>query len=142
DLVVNTTGNGTLIFFNDGKGRFRQSSSVLNPGKGGKTLAVADIDGDGYLDFYVVNNRVSSLLDVPNARATFKKVDGKQTVETFNGRSMTNADLVDRFTIGPNGDFQENGEPDVLYRNVGGTNFVPVSFTDGNFLDEEGRRLT
>jgi hypothetical protein len=142
DLVVNTTGNGTLIFYNDGKGHFRQSPAILNPGKGGKSLAVADIDGDGYLDLYVVNNRVSSVLDMPNARATFKMVNGKQSVVTFNGRPVTDPDLVDRFTIGPMGDFQENGEPHVLYRNSGGTNFVAVPFTGGSFLDEDGRPLT
>ncbi len=141
DLVVNTTGNGTLIFMNDGKGHFRPSPTVLNPGRGGKSLAVADIDGDGYLDLYVVNNRVSSLLDVPNARVTFKKVNGKQVVATFNGRPTTDPDLLDRFTIGPGGDFQENGEPDVLYRNQWGTNFVAVPFTNGAFLDEDGKPL-
>ncbi|HTL55709.1 MAG TPA: FG-GAP-like repeat-containing protein [Candidatus Limnocylindrales bacterium] len=141
DLVVNTTGNGTLIFYNDGKGHFRQASPILNPGKGGKSLAAADVDGRGYLDLYIANNRVSSLLDMPNARATFKMVNGKQTVATFNGRPVTDPDLVDRFTIGSKGDFQENGEPDVLYRNLGGTNFAPVSFTDGSFLDEDGQPL-
>jgi hypothetical protein len=141
DLVVSTTGNGTLVFYNDGKGHFRPAATALNPGKGGKTLAVADVDGDGYLDLYIANNRVSSLLDVPNARATFKMVNGKQTVATFNGQPTTDPDLVDRFTIGPMGDFQENGEPDVLYRNIGGTNFAAVSFTNGNFLDEDGQPL-
>ncbi|HZR18099.1 MAG TPA: FG-GAP-like repeat-containing protein [Verrucomicrobiae bacterium] len=142
DLVVNTTGNGTLIFYNDGHGHFRQAPGVLNPGKGGKSLAIADVDGDGYLDVYVVNNRVSSLLDVPNARVTFRTVNGKQEVATFNGRPTSEPDLADRFTMGPMGDFQENGEPDVLYRNVAGTNFVAVSFTDGHFLDEAGHPLT
>jgi enediyne biosynthesis protein E4 len=141
DLVVNTTGNGTLIFYNDGRGHFTRAPTVLNPGKGGKSLALADVDGDGYLDLYVVNNRVTSMLEVPNARVTFKTVNGKQTITTFNGRPLTDPDLVDRFTIGPNGDFQENGEPDVLYRNLGGTNFVAVPFTNGSFLDEDGQPL-
>ena len=141
DLVVNTTGNGTLVFYNDGHGHFRQAPTLLNPGKGGKSIAAADVGGRGYLDLYIVNNRVSSMLDVPNARMTFKMVDGKQTVATLNGRPTTDPDLVDRFTIGPLGDLQENGQPDVLYRNVDGTNFVPVSFTDGSYLDEDGKPL-
>ncbi len=81
-------------------------------------------------------------MDIPNARATFERVNGQLMVATFNGRPVTNPDLVDRFTIGPKGDFQENGEPDVLYHNVGGTNFVAIPFTGGNFLDEDGRPLT
>ena len=142
DLIVNTTGNGTRIFFNDGRGHFKPASEILNPGRGGRSLAVADIDGDGYPDIYVVNYRSSSVMDVPNARVTFKVVEGKQTVDTFNGRPVTEADLADRFAIGPRGEFQENGEADVLYRNVGGTNFIAIPFTGGNFLDEDGRPLT
>src|SRR6266853_4465505 len=142
DLIVNTTGNGTRIFFNDGHGHFTPAPAIPNPPRGGKSLAIADIDGDGYPDVYVVNYRASSLMDIPNARATFKRVNGQLMVETFNGRPVTDPDLVDRFTIGPKGDFQENGEPDVLYHNVGGTNLVAIPFTGGNFLDEDGRPLT
>jgi hypothetical protein len=142
DLIVNTAGNGTLIFYNDGHGHFTPSETVLNPHRGGKSLALADIYGDGYLDLYVVNYRLLALMDVVDSRFTFKMVDGHQTVATFNGRSTTEPDLVDRFMIGPRGDFQENGEPDVMYRNVGGTNFSPVSFTGGDFLDENGLPLS
>src|SRR5262249_3213886 len=142
DLIVNTTGNGTRIFFNDGHGHFTPAPAVLNPGKGGKSLALADLTGDGYLDIYVVNYRVFAAMDVPNARATFKKVNGQLIVDTFNGRPVTDPDLADRFTVGPNGGFQENGEADVLYRNFGGTNFVALPFTNGNFLDEVGRPLS
>ncbi len=141
DLIVNTTGNGTRIFFNDGHGRFTPAPAILNPGRGGRSLAIGDVDGDGYPDIYVVNYRSSAVMDMPNSRATFKMVQGKLVVDTFNGRPVTDPDLVDRFTVGPNGDFQENGEPDVLYHNLGGTNFVPIPFSGGNFLDEEGRPL-
>ena len=141
DLIVNTTGNGTHIFLNDGHGHFRPMPKVVNGGRGAKSLAIADVDGDGYPDVYVVNYRASSVMDIPNARATFKRVNGQLRVETFNGRPVTDPDLVDRFTVGPKGDFQENGEPDVLYRNLGGSNLVPIPFTGGNFLDESGRPL-
>jgi hypothetical protein len=141
DLIVNTAGHGTWVFFNYGHGHFKPASPTLNPNKSGKSLALADVDGDGYLDLYVANYRLSALMDAVDSRFTFKMIDGQQTVATFNGRSTTEPDLIDRFTIGPRGDFQENGEPDAMYINGRGTNFVPVSFTGGNFLDEEGRPL-
>jgi len=37
--------------------------------------------------------------------------------------------------------YDENGEPDLLLRNDGDGHFKPVSWTDGSFLDEEGRPL-
>jgi hypothetical protein len=141
DLILNTAGNGTYVFANDGAGRFTARGPVLNPRRGGKSLALADVDGDGYLDAYIANYRVSALMDVADSRFTFKMVNGKQTVATFNGRPTTDPDLVDRFTIGPKGDFQENGEPDVFYKSAGGTNFVLHAFDGGSFLDETGRPL-
>src|SRR5262249_31760709 len=100
DLIVNTAGNGTLIFYNDGHGHFMPASAPLNPHKGGKSMALADIDGDGWLDLYVVNYRLEALMDALDSRFTFKMVDGKQTVATFNGRPTTDPDLADRFTVG------------------------------------------
>jgi hypothetical protein len=142
DLVVNTLGRGTHVFFNDGNGRFSHAPFVLNPGKGGMSLALADIDGDGFLDLYVANYRTLGLMDMPNARATFKRVGGKLEVETVNGRPTTAPDLADRFVVGPRGNVEELGEPDVVYHNQGGTNFVAISWTDGAFLDEDNRPLT
>src|SRR5919108_3966196 len=139
DLVVNTVGGGTHVFFNHGKGRF-ELRARLNGDKGGTSLAFADVDGDGFLDFYVANYRTSGLMDMPNARATFKQVEGRVIVETVDGRPTTEPELKDRFVIGPRG-IEEQGEADALFRNQRGTNFTPVPFTGGAFLDEEGRAL-
>lgn len=141
DLVVNTLGNGTRLFRNEGQARFVPFGEVLNPGRGAMTAALADVDGDGFLDLYVANYRTSALMDLPNARATFKTVEGRLLIETVNGRPMTAPDLTNRFRIGPRGAVEENGDPDVLYRNVGGSRFVAVPFTDGAFLDEDGKPL-
>jgi len=144
DLIVNSLAGGTHIFFNDGKGHFTEATKAapLNPNKGGMSLALADIDGDGYVDFYVANYRASALVDMPQAKFWLQKVKGKQVVATVNGRPVTEPDLANRFSVNAFGGIEEAGEVDVLYHNQGGTNFVPVSFTDGSFLDEDGRALT
>ncbi len=145
DLVINTIGNGTRIFTNDGKAHFTEltKNAPLNPGLGGMSLALGDLDGDGFLDLYVANYRTLALMDLPNTRFFLKKrPDGSQYVSTFNGRSATDPDLVNRFIITPAGGIDEQGELDAIYRNVGGTNFIPMSFTNGAFLDADGVPLT
>ena len=141
DLIVNSVGGGTHIFLNDGNGHFTESPLRLNSGKGGMSLALADIDGDGYLDLYVANYRTSALMDIPNAHATFKRVSGKVVMDRLDGRPTTEPDLTNRFVVSAELGIQEVGEPDVLYRNQGGTNLIPVSFTDGSFSDEDGKPL-
>ena len=139
DLVVNSVGQGTYVFYNDGQGKFAKAPTVLNQGRGGMSLAFGDLDGDGYPDLYAANYRTLGLMDIPNARATFKTVGGKPYVETFNGRPTTSPELTNRFVVGSRGGIEEQGEPDLILRNIGGTNFVPIA--KERFLDEEGRPL-
>jgi hypothetical protein len=141
DLVVNTLGQGTRLFFNDGRGRFTASAAPLNPGGAGMTAAIADVDGDGRPDLYVVNYRGGALMDLPNARATFRRQDGRVVVDTLNGRPTSAPDLTNRFSVNARGGLEEHGEPDVLYLNRGGGNFAAVPWTGGAFLDEAGRPL-
>jgi enediyne biosynthesis protein E4 len=140
DLLVSSTGGGTHVFSNDGKGRF-ESSARLNPNKGGTSLALADIEGDGDLDIYQANYRATMLQDMPQTQFRFGEKNGKKVIATVNGRPVTDPEFADRFAIGPMGAIEELGESHVLYRNLGSNNFVPLSFTNGAFLDEEGRLL-
>ncbi len=144
DLIVNSVGGGTHIFMNDGQGRFRQATppSGLNPGRGGTSLAIGDVNGDGYLDFYVANYRTVALMDQPETRFWLRNVNGRQVVAKVNDRPATEPDLVGRFRVNERGGIEENGEPDVLYFNVGGTNVASASFLGGAFQDEEGKALT
>src|SRR6266480_1907821 len=148
DLIVNSVGNGTWIYLNDGKGRFTPSDQVLNQGLGGTSLALADVDEDGDLDLYVANYRTSTIRDQPNTRFSIRTVNGKPQVSAVDGRPISDPDLKHRFDYSVamnagsgNFNLQENGEPDALYLNDGRGHFTPVSWTSGAFLDEYGKPL-
>src|SRR2546430_10267774 len=141
DLIVNPVGGGTHLFLNDGQGHFTELRPPLNPGKAGMSLALADIDGDGDLDLYIANYRADTIRDHPQTGLHGNTVNGKPVILSVNGRSVTEPDLIGRFTLSENGKIVEHGEADVLLRNEGGGKFTPVSFTDGTFLDEEGKPL-
>ena len=141
DLIVNSLGQGTAIYLNDGRGHFAKSQE-LNGGRGGTSLALADIDGDGDLDLYVANYRTWTFRDRPSSRVTVGNSDGRAGVTHFDGRPVTDPDLVGRFTMTPEGGFEENGDEDLLALNDGKGHFTPVSFTEGRFLDEAGKPLS
>lgn len=141
DLIVNTVGNGTLVFQNDGRGRF-SPLGLLNPGKSGTSLALGDVNGDGYLDLYIANYRSTALMDMPNTRFWFKMVNGQRVVDRVNGRSTTEPDLTNRYAVNASGGIEELGEPDAFYLSTRGTNFTQIPFTRGAFLDEGGKPLS
>lgn len=150
DLLVNSIGGGTHIFINEGKGHFTLSQQVLNPGRGGTSLAVADTDGQGKLDLYVANYRAATIMDAPGTRFTMRMVNGHPEVAAVNGRPLTDPEWTNRFAFKTRVDAQgrgrlareELGEPDMFYRNDGHGHFTPISWTDGTFLDQAGHALT
>ena len=134
DLLISTMGNGVLCFTNTGKGTFVECSvyaGTLSP-YGATTMALADIDGNGTLDLYVADYRAENSRD----RAEFDKVD----VVRVNGRLMVTPALQNRFIV-TDGKIQEYGEPDLVYLNDGKGHFTPLSWTNGAFLDENGKPL-
>ena len=147
DLLINGFGVGTRLLLNDGRGHFTDVTDAagLRSSTGATSLTLADVDGDGDLDLYVANFRPTTLLDQPSARFGMQVVNGRPQVVTFNGRAVIEPDLANRFVVDANGQVQENGEPDVLWRNDtppgGPPRFVAVSWTSGAFLDEAGRAL-
>ena len=148
DLAVNSLGGGTHLFLNDGHGRFTRPGPLLNPRLGGMSLALGDMDGDGDLDLYVANYRTSTIRDMPNTRFSISTTSPVARVSGIDGRPLTDPLWTNRFKFTilereGKGTFiyDENGEPDVLFRNEGAGRFVPVSWTDGAFLDEDGRPL-
>jgi hypothetical protein len=143
DLLVNGIGRGTRLFLNDGRGSFTEATAEygLTSKSAAMSLALADIDGDGYVDLYIVNYRTSTVGDEPEKRFRVNSSNGRYEISSVDGRATTEPDLVGRFTFNPSVGVIENGEPDVLYRNVAGKRFERVSWTDGAFKDREGRNV-
>jgi len=130
DLLVNALGGGTRLFLNDGQGHFTESTnSGLIRRRGSMSMALADVDGNGTLDVYVANYRTTTIrstgLDMLNV----------------NGRRMLRPQDRDDYELTPEGLVRERGEPDILYLNAGKGKLRPVSWTEGSFLDEEGKPL-
>lgn len=141
DLILNTHADGLRVLLNDGHGVFHPMPFHPSSPRGGHSISVADVDGDGWVDVYVCNYRKRALMDMPSARATFKTVQGVSIVATLDGRPTTEPDLTNRFTMSATGELEESGEPDVLYMNQGGTNLIELDWTGGHFLDEEGQLI-
>lgn len=144
DLLVTGLGNGVRLFANDGKGQFaeRTSEAGLQSKTGSMSMALADIEGDGDLDLYVVNYRPTTIKDVPTAQFRVEYIGGKPTITQLNGIPTTRPDLTNRFVLSPSGEVLEMGEADHLYINDGAGKFRREPFTSGRFLDEDGKPLT
>lgn len=143
DLLINTIGQGTRLFTNDGRGYFRESTEAarLTSHKGGTSLALADVNGDGYLDLYVGNYRNTTLRDLPFTRFRIQYIEGRPVVVLVDGRPVTESDLIGRYTVNEQRRIIEHGQADDFYINNGNGSFTRVPFTGGYFLDDAGNRL-
>jgi len=139
DVVLNTVGQGTHVWWNQGQGTFTVGP-VLNQGHAGTSLAAADADGDGDLDLYTANYRPTTIRDDPGGKFTIRPEATGHRVVSYNGRPTSDPDLVGRFVVGPSG-VKETGEPDTLFLNEGQGRFRAVSWTEGVFLDDAGKPL-
>jgi enediyne biosynthesis protein E4 len=150
DLIVNSLGGGTHLFFNDGKGHFTEGPKVLNQAAGGTSIGLADVDGSGRLNLYLANYRAATILDAPGTRFTMKLVNGKPEVAMINGKPLTDPEWTNRFEFRTGLDAQgrgrlareELGEPDAYFENDGHGHFTLASWTGGKFRDEAGRPLS
>ncbi len=130
DLLVNGVGRGTRLFLNDGKGHFHEvSGGGLVHKYAATTMALADVDGDGYLDLYVANYRTTTI-----------RTTGLPLLKRGSQLGVRPEDKED-YELTPQGLIVEHGEPHFLYLNDGHGNFQLVSWTNGAFLDEDGRQL-
>jgi enediyne biosynthesis protein E4 len=143
DLLVNSVGGGSRLFLNDGKGKFTEATNSGLVRKFGSTsFALADIDGNGTLDVYVCNYAAIKIEDRPNARFDSVMVNGRPVLTAIDGVPITSPELTNRYYVDSERIVRELGEADILYLNEGNGKFKPVPWTEGGFLDEDGKPLT
>src|SRR5262249_20218592 len=129
-LVGTYLGEGTRVFLNDGSGHFHDAQlKELEANTGSMSLALGDVNGDGWLDLYVANYGENTIRT--GMRITTRVVGGKEQVV---GRYRNRLKIIEGHLI-------EYGEPGALYLNDGKGGFRKMPWTDGTFLDETGAAL-
>jgi len=140
DLLVNSIGHGTRLFLNDGKGVFQEAANtgLLNR-YGATSMALADVDGNGTLDLYVANYATTKIEDRPNARFETKRAGDRLILSAIDGVPTSSPELTNRYFIDVERVVRELGEPDAFYLGDGHGKFKLISWTDGAFVDEQGK---
>ncbi|MCL4865186.1 MAG: VCBS repeat-containing protein [Gemmatimonadales bacterium] len=145
DLVLLATLGPNAIFLNDGTGRFTEHGADLGldvTGRGGTTIALADVDGNGTLDLYTANYKPYSPVDIisPQQRAPNQIVQqtGPTTYEVV-PEHRQDFKLVMRPDMGGL-NLTMRAEPDAFYLNSGGR-FTAVPMPTDRFRAADGRPL-
>jgi hypothetical protein len=144
DLVLVATRGPNAIFLNDGTARFteRRDLGVDPAGKGGSTVALADVDGNGTLDLYVANYKAYSYDDsVPPDQRPFPRIVRQTGPNSFEIAPEFRGEyrLVHRPDMGGTR-MSSRGASDDFYLNTGGR-FTRVAMNSARFVDADGRPL-
>jgi hypothetical protein len=131
ELLLSANGAGVRCWLNDGRGRFTEVTETAGTGSrhGSMTMALADVNGDGTPDLYIANNRTDDIRD-----------RGQVQLQQVRGQMVVPPALTNRLVLA-DGHLLEYGEPDRLLLNDGTGRFRSVAWTNGVFLDEQGRAL-
>lgn len=147
DLVLAALGGPNAVFANDGTGRFtEQLLPADNPSApGSTTVALADVDDDGWLDLYITNYKAYTMLDSisPQERSFDQVVQqvsgGKLEVRE---RYRKDFELVSRAELG-GVSLVQRADPDFFYRNDGTGRFVLERIgRNPRFIGSDGKPLT
>jgi hypothetical protein len=144
DLVLLATNGPNAFFVNDGHGVFaeRRDLGLDTTGRGGTTITMADVDGDGRLDMYVANYK-SWFID--DSIPPQERGPGEMVRQVAANRYEVTERFRDYYKLVMRPDMgglrlTTRADPDELYLNTGGS-FTRVATASG-FLDADGKALT
>src|SRR6056297_621628 len=139
DLLISSMTSLNALYINDGTGSFTlQEESGPKERKGSMTMALSDVNNDGYPDLYMVNYREMNVID----RFDPQELVWENTVE--NGELIPPYD--DYFTIidwgeGFRPERHEIGRADELFINNGDGTFTEVEDYESVFRDQNGNPM-
>jgi len=136
DLFVTNCANAegaplqSILYKNDGKGKFEDvtKKAGLNGEDYSLGASFGDFDNDGYLDLYIVNNGSANKLYGNNGDGTFTDISAQAGVDNLALGStavlgdINNDGYLDIYVANTGFSDSEEGDPDVLYLNNGGSN--------------------
>jgi len=144
DLIVTALGGPNALLLNDGTGRFRDVTVEHDfaSSRGSTTIALADVDGSGWLDLYIANYKLATVRDlIPPQERAFDQVMRREgehfaVVPRFREHYReSGVDGLGRLVR------TERADADWYYVNEGGR-FRAEPFTSGRFLDVDGLPYT
>jgi len=128
-------GMASLLFHNQGDGTFRDVSEESGIGRHvGKALgvAMADYDGDGWIDLYVANDSVPAFLFRNDARGGFVELALPAGV-AVNEMGVAVAGMGTDFA-----DYDNDGRPDLVVTTLSGETYSLYRNTGGGFEPAAG----
>jgi hypothetical protein len=139
DLVVPEGVGGLLRYLrNEGNGTFSDQSAAAGFLLSGFTrgIAAADVDNDGDLDLFLANSYQPDQLFINDGSASFTEAASLRGLGHAGGSWTAAFADYDRdgwidLYLGNYLAFSGAQEPNILYRNIGGGNFVDVTATAG-----------
>jgi hypothetical protein len=144
DLFLVSTRGPNAVFVNDGRAKFteRRDLGIDTTGKGGTTVALADVDGNGTLDLFVANYKAYNIDDsLPPQQRSFNQVVRQTGLNRFDvaPEHRNEYKLVMRPDMGGMR-MTTRGATDDFYLNDGGR-FTRVPMTTDRFRDTTGAPL-